>query len=346
MSGPPFTHPTLPHFAHYIGSTTPRSSPSHYLSAIQALLQSYRLDIQSHITDVNDPEDDRISESIPLVVNTMGWSKGLGADLTRKIEEMVEPTDIFEIEAPVFEMGWSAPHPSTAYPRDTRTHKLDPTPPSVLSTNYSPADHRTLSILSYFHAAFPPTTEDGELLQVSATSWNTSLPLCAKPPFEVDWTMAFDAVVLTGAGSEDVVSSEIKRVLNGAVVGLVACEPGTMDLDTTRPTSSIPYTQGSPIPIPSSSTCHGLALIRSISRTSPHMHILTPLPPHHLSKCRFIVKGELELPIWGMIDPRGNDDNVTGVEKGNIPYLQWGKGEGLGGEKRRVRRNLMRKGQM
>ena len=35
-----------------------------------------------------------------------------------------------------------------------------------------------------------------------------------------------------------------------------------------------------------------------------------------------------------------------GAEQGKVPYLQWGKREGLGGERRRVRRNLMRKGQM
>jgi polynucleotide 5'-hydroxyl-kinase GRC3/NOL9 len=76
------------------------------------------------------------------------------------------------------------------------------------------------------------------------------------------------------------------------------------------------------------------------------MHILTPVPPAVLTRCRIIVKGELELPIWGMLDFRDANEGVAGVEKGWVPYLQWGKGEGLGGERRRVRRNLMRKAQM
>ncbi|KAJ3503551.1 hypothetical protein NLJ89_g8378 [Agrocybe chaxingu] len=74
--GPPFTHPTLPNHAHFIGSTTPRSTPSHYLDAISALIQTYRLDIQNPAIDIDD-DDERISDAIPLVVNTMGWSKGL-----------------------------------------------------------------------------------------------------------------------------------------------------------------------------------------------------------------------------------------------------------------------------
>jgi polynucleotide 5'-hydroxyl-kinase GRC3/NOL9 len=352
--GPPFTHPSIPYRAHYIGSTSPRSSPSQYLSAIQALLEAYRLDIQPGVIDNVDTSDDRISDVIPLVVNSMGWTKGLGADLNRKIEEMLGATDVFEVETPL-DTGWPSLAPTVPQTYDptsshnARSHVLEPIPTSVLTKNYSPADHRTLSILSYFHAIFPPAPSK-ELQQISATAWNTSLPLCAQYPYEVDWTLALDKVVLTGAGSEDVVSSEIRRVLNGAVVGLVSCEPFTADGDTDMSTAeqatAVPYTQGSSVPSPSTSTCHGLALIRSISPTSSHMHVLTPAPSYVLHKCRIIVKGELELPIWGMLDFRTDNEYIAGVEKSKVPYLQWGKGEGIGSERKRVRRNLMRRGQM
>lgn len=77
------------------------------------------------------------------------------------------------------------------------------------------------------------------------------------------------------------------------------------------------------------------------------MHVLTPLPPSSLAKCRVLVKGEVELPIWGMLDFREPEEGVlAGFEKQKMPYLQWGKSEGVGVEKRRVRRNLMRRGQM
>jgi len=295
-------------------------------------------------------------DTIPLVVNTMGWTKGLGADLSRSIEELVQPTAIFEIKSLISKPSWSA----ATVPRSSdhctvnhsELHLLEPIPPSVLSTNYSAADHRVLSILSYFHAVFP-TASLQPLQQVSAVSWNTSLPLCAQPPYEVDWTLAIDKFILTGAGMEDVVPSEIKRVLNGAVVGLVGCDLGTIDVQDPSPSSSdppIPYAQGSSPPSPSSSSCLGLALIRAISPTSTRMHILTPLPPGLLGKCRVVVKGELELPIWGMLDframRRDGSSEVVGTEKTGVPYLQWGKREGLGADRRRVRRNLMRRGQM
>lgn len=270
-------------------------------------------------------------------------------DLTLKIQDMAEATDIYEIEAPSFDTAWRAPAAADSYvPATAKMHILQPIPPSVLSTGYSAADHRSITILSYFHAIFSHSPPN-ELEQVTATRWNTLLPLCAHLPYEIDCTKAFEQIILTGAGAEDVVPSEVGRVLNGAIVGLVTCEPGTLDnaIDTT-PTSAdycLPYSQGFSAPSPFTSMCHGLALIRSMSPNLPQMHVLTPLPHHLLAKSRVLVKGEMELPIWGMLDFR-NEDGVAGVEKGKVPYLQWGKGEGIGTERRKIRRNLMRRSQV
>jgi len=77
------------------------------------------------------------------------------------------------------------------------------------------------------------------------------------------------------------------------------------------------------------------------------MQLITPVPPELLRRSRILIKGEIEIPIWGMLDFRAeNDDNVAGVEMAKVPYLRWGKTEGLGGGKRRIRRNLMRKSQL
>jgi polynucleotide 5'-hydroxyl-kinase GRC3/NOL9 len=55
----------------------------------------------------------------------------------------------------------------------------------------------------------------------------------------------------------------------------------------------------------------------------------------------------MELPIWGMLDFRDTDEGVAGIERGLVSYLQWGRvPEGVVGcDRRRVRRNLMRRGQ-
>ncbi|KAF7790792.1 hypothetical protein EIP86_001749 [Pleurotus ostreatoroseus] len=368
IAGPPFTHPSVPHQAHYIGSTSPRNCPSYYLETISALMQTYNMDVQHASLEDGDISDSRIADVIPLVVNMMGWTKGLGADLSKRVEETVEPSAIFEFDAPVPDDAWPTYQmhvvgdlPSTSeLPMDangTRTYRLEPISQAIISTKYTPTDQRTLSILSYFHAILPaPSLASQELRSEYASSWNTALPLCAQLPYELTAKNALDDVILIGPGSEDVVSSEIKRVLNGAIVGMVSCEPGAVDRavddDPGAATTSIPYVQGVAPPSPSVSNCHGLALIRSVSNSSTDMpstllHVLTPLNPPILTEARprVFIKGEMELPVWGMLDFR-SEDSVAGIEKGKVPFLQWGKGEGVGGERRRVRRNLMRKGQM
>lgn len=324
--GPPFTHPTLPHQAHYVGANNPRSSPSHYLRAIQTLVETYRLDLQfaTSLVDIeDDAEDDRIADVIPLVVNTMGWTKGLGADLARRIEELVQPTDIFSFDI--------SP-PNEAEPGGPRVHTLEPITPS---RRFTPSDHRTLSLLSYFHAVFPDPTHSAPLRQTTASLWSTDLPLCAQPPYELTSRLALDRIVLTGAGSEDVVRTELVRVLAGALVALVS-GPSPSEGDEEL------YTPGSPPPDPASSTCLGLALVRGASSDGSKLQLLTPVPPETLTNARILVMGELGLPVWGWLDFR----SVDGGASADVPFLRWGRSTGAGSERRRVRRNIMRRAQM
>lgn len=346
-------------------------------------MQTYRLDIQHATTfsDCSDVNDSRISDIIPLVVNTMGWTKGLGADLAQKLEDIIEPTHVFEIEAPTpTDQRWYMPPQSEvlaphglAFGDSVERHVLEPISSPVLSTRFAAADYRNLSIMSYLHAVFhPASSSQSSTSSLIATSWNTALPLCAQLPYTVDCDTALDRVYLTGAGAEDVVSSEVLRVLNGAIVALVRSDDNTGDVDggvdpgapeseIEMPQNTIQYTQGSPPPSPLASSCIGLALIRAISPVSNNsstaytptrLQLLTPVPPHLLANHRILVKGELELPVWGMLDFRteggGGDGGVAGVERERVPYLRWGRGGdgAIGGEKRRVRRNLMRRGQM
>jgi polynucleotide 5'-hydroxyl-kinase GRC3/NOL9 len=327
--GPPFTHPTIPHQAHYIGANNPRSSPSHYLRAIQALVETYRLDLQfaTSLVDIEDDgEDDRIADIIPLVVNTMGWTKGLGADLARRIEELVQPTDIFLFD--------TSP-PDGAELGGAQVHILEPITPS---RRFTPSDHRALSLLSYFHAVVPNPMYSAPLRQTTASLWSTHLPLCARPPYELTSRLALDRIVLTGAGSEDVVRTELVRVLAGALVALVSGPPPPPPPEG----NSELYTPGSSPPDPATSNCLGLALVRGVSSDGSKLQLLTPVPPETLKNARILVMGELGLPVWGWLDFR----SVDGKASADVPFLRWGRSTGAGSERRRVRRNIMRRAQM
>lgn len=329
--GPPFTHPTLPFRAHYIGSATPRSGPSHYIAAIQSLMETYRLEIQNSYEDpMND--DNRLGSTVPLVINTQGWTKGLGADLLEKIEDLAAPTAIFvmELEDPHFNHNQ----------RSNQVYHIQPILSPTLTQYFTPTDHRTFAILSYFHASF---AEDG-----TVTQWNTENPLCAHRPWEVVLRKAIDKIILTGAGAEDVVPEELHPAINCSLVGLICDDHAFIEVDG----SDAPYyTQGDSLPLPSHTRCVGLALVRGVDLNTRRLHLLTPIPPKLRRNCRTLVKGELEMPVWGMVDFRDERNNgVAGVSWGKVPYLQMGRGDVgvnvLGAARRRVRRNVMRKNQM
>ncbi|KAM5540611.1 hypothetical protein V8D89_005642 [Ganoderma adspersum] len=352
--GPPFSHPSIPYAAHYVGTTSPKTAPSHYVDSVQTLVQLYELDIQNPALEESGSEDGRISSFIPLVVNTMGWTKGLGADLSRKLEDVVQPSHIFSFDASAND-DWDPPIPfsSSSQLDGQHVHSLESVRSSSISNRYTATDQRNLSMLSYFHANFSNHTSTSPLTSPIATSWNSALPLCAQHPYEVDAQTAFDQLFLVGAGTEDVVAAEVPRALTCSVVGLVSCEPGTLDNHALVDAEDAPtfpfYEQGAPPPSPYASKCLGLAVVRAISpMPSPRIQLLTPIPPTLLGSARVLVMGELPLPVWGMLDFRTLDDggDIVGYERGKVPYLRWGKGEGAGGDRRRVRRNLMRRGQM
>jgi hypothetical protein len=124
-----------------------------------------------------------------------------GAVLSRRIEEFVQPSDIFSFE--------TSPFNGTVEPEGPLVHTLNPiTPPQ----RFTPSDHRALSLLFYFHAVSPDPIQPTPLGQTTASRWNTNPPFCAHPPYEVTSSVALDLIVLTGAGAKDAVRTGLGRV--------------------------------------------------------------------------------------------------------------------------------------
>lgn len=490
-TGPPDGTPVIVRSV-YLGSTTPKDEVELWIDGARALWEGYRelrsrhgdaMDFEVDDEDENGGEDSqgegeaeenlddrrvrrkmrsRSTTSVPLVINTMGWTNGLGADLTRKIEEEFGLSDIFAFSSHSHqheEEGGDRRHRHRHHQHhhgfgafenqqhsngfddynfnnegtshDVRLYDLLPaaqTQPEGMEGGLgavgkgrwtSASDQRTMSLLSYFHSVLPPpsTPSSSPSKPSSSTNrhgWDTRKPLLAMRPYNLSLREAgIKKVVLCGAGSEDVVPEELGRVLCGAIVGLVAVDDddggsdddngdggeGHESLDPLplRPKwgqGTLPYVQGRSPPSPYTSTCIGLGIVRGvhpqhIQGSAPSLderrdsqegeegenkidlQILTPVPPSLLQKTRVLVKGDMELPVWGWLDFRSFDstvvqgaaeivdgDGVSARGKGegivemdpiNTPFLQWGKlggGRQKGGEKRRVRRNVLRRGLM
>lgn len=360
--GPPFTHPLLPSRSHYLGTYTPLTCPDEYLAAIRHLIEHYKYELQytSEYSALHTALDDKIGTHVPLVINTQGWMKGLGEDLLNAIESMAQPTRVFSFESQPEEIysgqGWTSTPPwqaaqlpyDPAYPttfpvetESTQTYTLETAPVSALQARYTPADLRVLSTITYFHASLHPT-------QSIPVTWDLSSPLVCKIPWEVELGTgkALEKVYLIGEGSEGVLEEDLPIALNGAIVALAEMLGGYED-------QPVVYEQGRSPPPADSINFLGLAVIRSLSSANSvdsglKLQLLTPLPPSYLSRVRILIKnGALELPLPGMTDWRRggiNEEGMLGKGWEEVPFLDVGGPDIIGGERRRFRKNIMRKG--
>ena len=323
--GPPFTHPKIPIHAHYLGAYTPLSCPDEYLSCIRQLFELYRTEY-AHV---------------PLVINTQGWVKGLGEDLLHQIMIITEPTHICTFEVASNEdipdaNGWtsSPSKPMASLPNRNGTGpeelSLEPAPESPLQARHTSADLRLLSLMSCLHSR----------LGSHATRWDFSAPLAAMQPWEVNVGSEgpIRQIYLEGEGSDGVNPADLPLALNGAVVGLLRCPETPGEL----------YVQGRVMEDRTAVSCLGLGIIRGVRVTSTGMtiHLLTPLSPKSLGDVHAIIKnGVIELPTCGLLDWREeNQMMIDGKRWDEMPFMETAEIRGFGIERRRYRRNIMRKG--
>ncbi|KAG9088771.1 Polynucleotide 5'-hydroxyl-kinase grc3 [Ceratobasidium sp. UAMH 11750] len=348
--GPSFTHLSMPRRAHFLGGTSPKTSPSHYLAALSDLSQHYQLELKysaafdnQATSEIEDSGRNKTSTTIPLIINTQGWVKGLGADLLRSIEQIFEPSHVVDFHV----SGTSSNSDVSSRPRKAFGEPMEPASSSspiqrtsvaaisspLYPPRFSAADMRSLALISYFHGRFSRGKSAG-YLDSFIECWDTSLPLKAVAPIVVDLDSALESITITAPGGDDVVLSELSKALVCGIVGLVAPESAATRIDAV-------YVQGNPPPSPQTSRCVGLGFIRGISDTK--IQLLTPTPVQELKGCRNFVLGELRMPVWAFLD--SDRDSLGGNE---LPYLQWGRSvaESAGGERRRIRRNVMRRSQV
>lgn len=90
--GPGWCQPRVPVRAHFIGDVSPRDDPESYVAAVHDLMDFFRARIQP-----GEPNENGGSHRVPIVINTQGWIKGLGADLAARIVPILRPTHIFDV---------------------------------------------------------------------------------------------------------------------------------------------------------------------------------------------------------------------------------------------------------
>ncbi|KAA1114239.1 Polynucleotide 5'-hydroxyl-kinase grc3 [Puccinia graminis f. sp. tritici] len=224
--GPSFCRLLSPHqpSSHliYIGHTTPKDCPTRYTEACLELFNLYT-NLQSDLSTclstnkrrrrgrnnqigTDSDHHSKRTDQIPLVINTMGWTRGLGQDLLNQLLQTIQPTQIFSFN--------ERPLVADIVPSE-RHLTLEPIGPTPLSLRLTPADCRVLAIVSYMYSTPSPV---GSMF---INQWEFQYPLWARRPFEV----RPDRIQLPD--HPDFNQGHLGHVLNGGLIGLLDRSQGS-----------------------------------------------------------------------------------------------------------------------
>ncbi|KDN44757.1 hypothetical protein K437DRAFT_256902 [Tilletiaria anomala UBC 951] len=366
--GPCWCTARQPLRAHFVGDVSPTDAPQDYMQAVLDLLDHFLVFVQNiepparrgRRAEESESMTDPVQPNVPLIVNTMGWVKGLGADLLAQLEDRIDATHIFDFmaDSSVDVMPISIPRRHS-----NGSTLLVPLPlfGSTSTRHLAAADTRTLSMMSYLHMKSIPAAASHEL-----PMWDFHTPVIAINPYQIDLKYGFPAGVHILPFGAAVPKVHQLAALDCSICAIVEVAAGGGSETSAHPA----YEQ---------STCIGLALIRSISQVHNQIELLTPISPTllngHIGRLA-LVKGAIPVPIWAFLDrelvqaaKEGTlaarpGAQLSGVPFRQVPYLDFpippdmhvnqisqnGNSTGppqqiMGTRVRKLRKNVMRKGQ-
>ncbi|PWN29849.1 hypothetical protein BDZ90DRAFT_278097 [Jaminaea rosea] len=399
------THPCLPAPAHsiFLGQTTPKDLPSSYFRAVAHLIERYDATLRG--------------EGVPLLVNTMGWAKGMGAELNERIEGLLRPEAVYDlmptldpyatggkvarIELPkpyrAPHGGWVTPVQAVGLDMKAASSSGDSRMSST-QAGLTAADQRSLAMMTHLHASSASPLP----------RWDFSHNLIERRPFVVDVRTGLQGGIHLGMSDQGRVLDVGVGLaaLNGEMVSLCIIDVADQDvitasIDSQPQDGDIAATWrhafSRPPPPPGSERLICLALVRSIDEQAGKVHLLCPpclaelvsrahsqsQSPPRLALIATGGSAAIAPPIFAFLDrpsfaARGSTSGeaeqngatkggrgagmgtvslLAGVPRNEAPYLSWpadatsagagGKAGGaiVGAGKRRVRRNVMRRGQ-
>lgn len=233
--------------AHSLGYPSPMETPQMYLAMCNDLFNFWSAR----------------PEKFPLVVNTPGWTKGLGLELNAMLLNMVDASLVVH-------MG-----------EDEAINEL-PCPveiaePTASLIKFSGNELRSLQTLSYFHR------------------WD-SRHLTAQAPYDLKWRENVYAVAISNGIALDL--ADVILAVEGTIVSIIAIDHGRecelhltagLDIPFLEPyDADTLYRLGS---------CVGYAVVQKMS--SNGVRLLTPLDPSTLvDRSVVLCRGRLAMPLW------------------------------------------------
>lgn len=269
LLGPNFTHFINPERCIFLGRVDVSKCPLQYLQSVELLLQECT-------------SADNLSK-MPWVINTMGFSQGVGVDLTIACIKLVFPTDLVQIESKLSEHNFpfelecsrvnviSVDSLISCEVKDVKYdfHTfLSPVESRSKKAIFMSSKFREIAVLAYFCKSVEIST----------------LSLLASPVHELPFNILKLCIC-----HEKVNYLFYLSAMNANVVGL--CNVG--DRHGLVPTDSSYPEIWTNTPI---SNCYGMGIVRGVDMERKKIFIIAPLPSCIIKKVNCLALGAIYLP--------------------------------------------------
>lgn len=281
LMGPNFTHLKTPVYQLFIDEVNISQCITRYLEGIKMLIERLK----------ECPELSRL----PVVVNTMGFTKNLGWDIMIFTIKLIRPSIILQItsretknnygdflSAEVVNkqecsftfyhenfVDWNRPceHDLCIIYSQAETERRRPTDDSAQwKRKMEPYQQRELAMMSYFTGQI----DDKNPLYSNQINMRPSLNIYKAVPY----TAPFSSLCIIPQRSSGVPASHALSVINGNIVALCGIDLTEESSQESESISSLRVlTQRSPL-----CTCYGFGIIRGVDMERQEVYINTPLP--------------------------------------------------------------------
>jgi hypothetical protein len=354
----------LPLEARFIGDTSPAADPSAYAAALAALLATWHAQPAAQ-----QPHGGGAGAPAPLVVNTLGWVRGLGLELLCGLLRGAAPTHVIQLRPPggggpggmPRGMFWAPPSlmmqqqaPGDAMAQCRVIELCAPAAgggggggvvddvgeaPPEASASQAPqrrnaADARALLWVAWAHAA---CRDDDDAAHAAAADARWAALLSPDGAGEAA-TFSSVAGALSCARPFAVPCASLRvTALHASVAPHDALRllNGALVALLPRDDEAEAQRHGAPHIPAAAPRCLGVALVRSVDAAAGVLYLLTPVPAARAAAAVALAVGKLELPPALLSAPLQSAPYVT-------PWAL--PPDGSGGAAMRSRNNLLRGG--
>jgi len=308
LLGPNFTHLQEPLHCYFVSDVDITVDPNHYIQSCTRLL--------------NDCRREPKLMNMPMIINTMGFTTGIGLDIMLDVIRLSQPTHVIQLTSRSLRRNFTALLEHGYVTQESRGWMTDVTANTLSEYNFeaiSSAAENTERSLEQWGFRASELRNIGLASYFSRLSTGAEWTLTDAVPYKISWKNI--AICIS---NECVEPALTMAALNASLVALCV-----LDAETS---ASVPRYQANGYPTILAGTmpvmpCLGYAVIRAVDYTNRLVYLVTPEGIDRISGVNCLVLGGIHLTEAMLLDTPSALRKQSGCGNGprsRVPYATFG----------------------